>query len=164
MANGDETKRPYYGRDRREGRDRRISRSGDKRRAYTLLPPPSILEEYERIAPGSVDQLLDMADREQEHRHQWEMQYLQEYVRTHQRGQLFGMVIALSLIGVAFYLVMAGEAGSAAIIAIVGFCSLAFASLASAIDRKFQHKPRYYALKEEAKTPVAEEEKRRADD
>lgn len=138
--------KPYYGRDRREGRDRRASRPADKRRSHMILPPPSILENIEQVSPGSVAILMDMAEREQEHRHDWENRYLQEYIRTHKRGQLFGLVISLVVVASAFYLAMAGKIVSAGVLSLSGFGALAFASLASAIDRKFQHKPRYYAL------------------
>ena len=34
-----------------------------------VLPPIDMLEHYEELNPGTLDKLLDMAEREQNHRH-----------------------------------------------------------------------------------------------
>ena len=36
------------------------------------LPPPSIYGEYERTLPGSAERILVMAEKEQNHRTEWE--------------------------------------------------------------------------------------------
>ena len=49
------------------------------------IPPPNILEEYDRIHPGSADRIIKMAENEQLHRHAIEKQIVDaEIVNTAQ--------------------------------------------------------------------------------
>ena len=146
MQDNDEKTKPYYGRDRREGRDRRMARSADRRRAQAILPPPSLLEVYEAAAPGSVETLLDMAQQELEHRHEWEDNYATEYVRTFRMGQLFGVMISLMLICFCFYLILVGKETGALILAGGGFGAMALASFAATVAHNLQFMPEQYTI------------------
>lgn len=137
-----EDNRPYYGRDRRDSRERRMARPGDKRRVSTLLPHPSVLEQYEETAPGSSGRIIHMAEEELHRRHDWEEQYLKEYMRLHRLGQMFGFVLSLATLGLAFYLFIEKEWLGACVVAAGGFGTLAVASVASAVRRKFENRPR----------------------
>lgn len=59
------------------------------------LPPPSYLREYETTIPGAGDRIISMAEREQQHRHDWERSALSNTTI----GLCFGFFIALALVG-----------------------------------------------------------------
>jgi uncharacterized membrane protein len=138
--------RPYYGRDRRESRERRTSRPADRRRVQSLLPHPSTLEQYEQISPGSSGRIIHLAEKELEQRHEWEDKYLYEYMRLHRLGQTFGFFISFFTIATSFYLFLEKEFWSATVIAIGSFGSLIVATIVSSLRKKFEkkHRPKKY--------------------
>jgi len=56
------------------------------------LPPPELLDRYEKVVPGTAERILRMAEKEQDHRHNLEAS-LPALAR---QGQLFGFVLGLS--------------------------------------------------------------------
>ncbi len=56
------------------------------------LPPPDLMDRYERILPGASERIFKMAEKEQEHQHALE-KTLPEIAK---RGQLFGFMLGLS--------------------------------------------------------------------
>lgn len=134
--------RPYYGRDRRESRDRRLDRNTDRRRAQALLPHPSVLEQYEEISPGAAGRIVHMAEKEMQHRHAWEDRYLHSYIGLYRLGQICGLLIALLTVLTSFYLFLAKEVTGAMVVAASGVGMLVAASIASSIRRRFENRPR----------------------
>ena len=80
------------------------------------LPPASMFGEYERVLPGSADRILRMAEKEQDHRIEWETKALSGEMRQERYGQQLGFWVAISCIGGAVYLAMNGQAIIAAIL------------------------------------------------
>lgn len=70
------------------------------------LPPPSMYGEYEGVFKGSAERILKMAEKEQDHRIAWESRALDESARETNRGQNYGLVIAVFCISGAVYLAM----------------------------------------------------------
>lgn len=67
------------------------------------LPPPDVLQRYEEIHPGTAERILQQFERETQHRHIMEQKVVDAQLETQraeipafQRGQVFGLVIALS--------------------------------------------------------------------
>jgi uncharacterized membrane protein len=58
------------------------------------LPPPEVLREYNEIVPGSAERILQMAEREQSHRHCSETRDSEGSLTLAKRGQLIGAVLA----------------------------------------------------------------------
>lgn len=56
------------------------------------LPPPELLEHYEKVLPGGAERIFKMAEKEQVHRHSLEST-LPELARW---GQRFGFILGLS--------------------------------------------------------------------
>ena len=81
------------------------------------LPPPSMYGEYEAVLKGSADRILNMAEKEQDHRIAWESKALDESVRETNLGQKFGLVIAVLCIVGSVYLAMNGHHWVAGILA-----------------------------------------------
>lgn len=66
------------------------------------IPPPIILEQYNRILPDAANRILAMAEREQEHRHKMQEKLIDSQVldqrqeRTERRvGQNYGLTIGI---------------------------------------------------------------------
>ena len=66
------------------------------------LPPPEVFKDYEDVVPGSAREILNMATREQGHRHRLQLlEMIYPYL-----GQCAGFVGFLSSVGGAVYLAM----------------------------------------------------------
>jgi uncharacterized membrane protein len=63
------------------------------------LPPPQVIEGYEKILPGAADRIITMAELEQRHQHQAEVRNQKYRGFLAFVGQLFGLAIGLSGIG-----------------------------------------------------------------
>lgn len=59
------------------------------------LPPPQILEDYNRIVPGSANRIIAMAERQADHRRRLEAQVISSDVTNSRIGLLCGLVIGL---------------------------------------------------------------------
>ncbi|EBB7895874.1 DUF2335 domain-containing protein [Salmonella enterica] len=77
------------------------------------LPPPEVLREYERLAPGSVEILINMAAQEQKHRHRLDLVPVELKAKEKRRGQWMGFILALSVLVLAVWMVLEGYAGMA---------------------------------------------------
>ena len=73
---------------------------------YSVLPPPAELAEYEKLMPGSVERLFNMAEREQAHRHQLEKELAAQEARYSHYGQITGFVLAATSTSLAVYLAL----------------------------------------------------------
>lgn len=62
------------------------------------LPSADQFQGYEDACPGSADRILEMAEKEQAHRHSWENSQLSFEHRYTERGLWMGLVIALLLV------------------------------------------------------------------
>lgn len=57
------------------------------------IPPPNIIEGYEKVLPGSADRIISMAERQSEHRQKME----QKMINAESRDSLLGVVFAFIL-------------------------------------------------------------------
>lgn len=67
-----------------------------------LLPPVSVISSYEDIAPGTLQKIVAIAEKEQEHKHAIEKMSMIAYEKARRLGALFGLTIALSISYVTF--------------------------------------------------------------
>src|SRR5436190_2107186 len=58
------------------------------------LPPPGMLEEYERVLPGAADRIFNRMERQSEHRQELEKTKIEADVASEKRGQIFGFLLA----------------------------------------------------------------------
>lgn len=66
------------------------------------IPPPVILEQYNRIFPDAASRIISMAEKEQEHRHKMQEKLIDAQIldrkraRTERRlGQIFGLTVGV---------------------------------------------------------------------
>ena len=68
------------------------------------LPPPEMIEVYERIYPGATDRIIGLTENQQEHRHQWESDELKARNDAVIRGQWFGFVLSIASLAASVFL------------------------------------------------------------
>lgn len=86
------------------------------------LPPPAVLEEYDRIRPGAAERILVMAEKEQQHRHDTENEsigaqvfYTRSMAVADVLARFFGQAFLALTFLVSLYFACKGEAKLAAI-------------------------------------------------
>lgn len=91
------------------------------------LPPPGILEEYEKICPGTAAKVIDAAHAEGLHRQNLESRALDANIEAMRRqyaearlGQVFALIIALAFVLVGAYVAVHGQPWSGTILGGVG--------------------------------------------
>ena len=81
------------------------------------MPPPAILEGYERLVPGSAERILAMAESDTKHQQEIEFAALRAAESEIKRGQIFGFSIGIMAL-VASMLALA--MGSPAVAGVIG--------------------------------------------
>jgi uncharacterized membrane protein len=112
------------------------NRSNQVRSSHNLLPSPRVLENYEDIAPGSVNKLIEMTKKEQEHRHAWQDKYLRFHNVSYKTGLIFGFIYNMALLALIYDLIRAGNQPLALKLFLINAGLLAFAIIVTAIQRK----------------------------
>jgi len=59
------------------------------------IPPPTVLEGYDRIIPGAAERILVMAEADAKHQQEIELAALEAADREVRRGQIFGFTIGV---------------------------------------------------------------------
>ncbi|MDP5110172.1 MAG: DUF2335 domain-containing protein [Rickettsiaceae bacterium] len=93
-----------------------------------ILPPIEMLEHYEELNPGTIDKLLDMAQKEQNHRHSIDLITIEKYNKATKLGRMFSLVF-VALISIASLMLVA--AGSMFVAAIFAFSAFACITIVS---------------------------------
>ena len=97
------------------------------------LPPPAMFRGYEEVLAGSAERSLQMAEKEQAHRIEWEREALRRASNRRDRGLTLGTLVALSSLAVAALLAMNGHDWVAGVIGGAGI-----AGTAASLIRKFR--------------------------
>lgn len=91
-----------------------------KKRPPEGLPNPEQLQAYEAVLAGSATRIIDMFEREQAHRHAWELRALRIHQLSTYLGQVLGFMVALAIFVSATIIGMHGNASVAAFIWVFG--------------------------------------------
>lgn len=100
-------------------RDHEPARS-QARRSPEGLPSPEILKDYDAVLTGSATRIMEMFEREQMHRHQWEYRALRVHQFSTLLGQALGFLIAVAIFASATIIGLSGNATAAAMIWVFG--------------------------------------------
>lgn len=73
------------------------------------IPPPSMLEGYDRVQSGFAERIVSMAEREQEHRHQLENRGVQGAIDKDKRSQRYALSIVIFLASLCAGLIFSGH-------------------------------------------------------
>lgn len=92
------------------------------------IPPPNIMEAYDRILPGSADRILKLTEQQFEHRIAIENKVIDSKIISERRGTLLGFSLAVFIILASVILILKDKdiAGLAGIIITVTSLLLAF--------------------------------------
>ena len=93
------------------------------------LPSPEILEAYDTVMKGSAERIVGMFEREQSHRHAWEVRALKVHQISTILGQLLGFLIAAAIFVSASIIGMHGNASIAAFIWVFGMAIVTMAAV-----------------------------------
>ncbi|BCT76941.1 hypothetical protein SCMU_27830 [Sinomonas cyclohexanicum] len=100
------------------------------------LPSAADLAAYKAIDPELPREILEMAKREQSHRHQMDRDELREGVSVTKRGQSLGFWIAVVVMAVAVVLGLAGQPWVAGLLGTVDLVALVTVFVLGRSERK----------------------------
>lgn len=99
------------------------------RRAPEGLPSPEVLEAYDTVLAGSATRIVEMFEREQAHRHQWEHRALKVHQVSTILGQVLGFFIAVAIFASATVIGLLGNASVGAFIWVFGMAIVTMAAV-----------------------------------
>ena len=102
------------------------------------IPPPAMLGKYEEHLTGSAERIVRMAEKEQEHRHNWEDSILASTGRDTKRSHWMGLFIFIAIILTSFILAMYDKVIPASVLGTLGIIGI-FGAAISLIMGKGNH-------------------------
>ncbi|MDA9163409.1 DUF2335 domain-containing protein [Rickettsiaceae bacterium] len=109
-----------------------------------VLPPIDMMEQYEEVHPGTFDKLLDMAEKEQNHRHSMDLLAMEKHNRATRLGRVFALIFVGIISATTLMLVIADSVFAASIFASTAFASIAIISYLyskNSINKEFKRRP-----------------------
>src|SRR3989344_5346523 len=88
------------------------------------LPPPEILERYEKIVPGSAERIIKMAEGQSSHRKELEIKVITSKIHNSKLGLWFGLIIGIVALISSMVMVVFGHAIAGSAIGILYLASL----------------------------------------
>lgn len=73
------------------------------------IPPPEMLERYEKLVPGAANRILTMAEAQSSHRRDLEGRVIRGNVRSQTMGQVLAFILCSELFGGSIYLLANGR-------------------------------------------------------
>jgi uncharacterized membrane protein len=73
------------------------------------LPPPAMLEQYNRVFPGCAERIVRMAEEQAHHRQGLEQSVIQSKIANERRGQWFAFALGMAGVVGAVYLLATGR-------------------------------------------------------
>lgn len=80
------------------------------------LPPPEVLAQYNDVVQNGAERIMKMAENQATHRMTLENQAITSQLSQSKKGQIFGFIIAVLLIGSSVYLAISGYEGIAKVL------------------------------------------------
>lgn len=73
------------------------------------LPTPENVERYEAVLPGTMERLLSIAEKEQQHRHETEKLIILNESKLQTRAQLIALFVCIASFGMGAILILKGQ-------------------------------------------------------
>ena len=90
------------------------------------LPPPEILEKYNRVIPNAAERILKMAEDQTQHRQALEKKVINHDKVNSRLGIFFAFVIAISFIAASYFAAIKGHSIYGGIMGTGGLTSLVY--------------------------------------
>lgn len=100
------------------------------------LPKPEDLAKYEQVIPGAAERIIKMAEREMQHRHEYETRSSKGIVLTTILAIVFAFICALLLCSIVFYSIHKGAYTAAASISVGTIAAVIGAFMTSRLKKK----------------------------
>lgn len=108
-----------------------------------ILPSSEILEKFEDAVPGSVADLITMAEKEQNHRHSWQDKYLKSHNFNTRLGYICGLLYNIALLAIVYKLIRVEEKDLAMQLFYINAGTMIFIALLTTFERRvFSRRPR----------------------
>lgn len=106
------------------------------------IPSSQILEKFEDAVPHSVEKLVEMAQNEQKHRHNWQDRYLSSHNFSYRSGQIFGIIYNLAILYLVYLFYKDGDVSSAIKLFSINAAVVIFAIFFTTFERRiFTRRP-----------------------
>lgn len=89
------------------------------------LPPPQILERYDRVVPGGAERIVGWVEKQSAHRQAMEQEKLRGDLQNEKRGQYFALIVTLATIAASTLLILQGKDTSGLVLVITELAALA---------------------------------------
>lgn len=70
------------------------------------LPPPEILNGYEKVCPGAADRVIKMAESQSKHRQSLEKSVVKSNIENEKTGMWMSLILTISIMGAGVYLIL----------------------------------------------------------
>lgn len=120
-------------------------RSRRAQKSVELLPDPEVLESYNYVIEGAGERILEMFEKEQQHRHEWEDQALKVHAFNSVLAQMLGFLVMMVALGASIYFGRKGDYTMAVFLGVFSFSSLIWAYIRTVnrrpLGKKFDTRP-----------------------
>ena len=106
------------------------------------LPPPEVLEQFDRVVPGSAERIIAMAEQQSQHRRALEQKVISSDILNSRLGLIFGFVLGLVGVGGGIYAIVIGQAGVGSFISLGALATLAGVFVYGSKQRKSEREAR----------------------
>jgi uncharacterized membrane protein len=107
------------------------------------LPPPSILESYEKITPGFAERIIKMTEKQSEHRQKMEVLALKANISQDRKphfeailGQIFAFLITIFTVFMGVFAAIKGAQISGTILGGIGLVSIIYVFIKGRDNKK----------------------------
>jgi len=109
------------------------------------LPPAESLAQYEKVAPGSAERIIAMAEQQAVHRQVMEKKVIDSDIANSRRGLIYGLIIGLTAVVGGCACVMTGHDVSGSIIGGTGLTGLVGVFVYGSRERRKERETRLEA-------------------
>lgn len=117
------------------------------------LPPPELLEQYNRIIPNGADRIVTMAESQLRHRQSLESAVVHSNIKSESRGQLFALILGLVAIIGGIGLVAFNKSAQGLVAIITAFVALAGVFVYGRWQQQREREQKRREAKEAAEAP-----------
>jgi uncharacterized membrane protein len=89
------------------------------------LPPPQILERYDKVVPGGAERIVGWVEKQSGHRQDMESCKLRGDLKAEARGQWFGLIVTLATLAASTFLIWTGRDISGIVLIVTELAALA---------------------------------------
>jgi len=96
-----------------------------------ILPPIELLEEYENILPGTMDKVIKMAEKEQDHRHLIDIRNIEIQESTIKKSKIYALIFMGFVCVAVVFLTILGYFFTSCLLAILVFGTTGISAILS---------------------------------